>query len=559
MIEWRTDLERELLASACQRSFWHYMRLAYGLSHPENPEGGWFTAPVYKPMCDWLQGIVERWLVSMRAGRDERFFVLVDAGRNTAKSVVVTKGLTSWVHLREPNTTAVIDSVTMETSLQFADVIRNLWSGRDPFSYFTWLYGKWDGTEVWTRGRFNHKARTINRSECSVECYSVESGPIGRHPTYAVSDDLISIDKIREKGNWIELAKRHVDSFTPVLQNYSLYIIAGTPYTDSDVLTTRMREDGIREVCGHELPPEYKPYLRANGKWYMWHMPVANEDGVPLVPTRWSAAAIKEWRRRTPAEYASQGLLRPGSGEDVPLSMEQLEAMRIPRRDAPKRLTYTIHCDTAFKSRDRVGRGDDNVIEVWGHHPTNGDVFFLEAHGSNRWRIEHFQERLLSIVQRLRAEGKRIRWLTDEKTIGGKEGAWRLQLQSFFANGGMYLPPFLEINRSGDSKTARIREAAGYWVDGHVHLVEDAPGLEKLMWQMSRIGVSQKDDFADAAADVFHPEVYRPYRGEIEDHRPPEPAKPGDAIIRAPTSPWVDETRRLYDASITPPERNVIN
>lgn len=529
--QWPADLERELLAHGCYYSFWHFVRHAYGAGHLDNPEGGWLDPHVHKPFCDWLQSIVERWLADRKMQKQERWYILVDAARNTGKSVIVTKALTAWIHLRSPDTTSVIDSVTMDLSLKFADVIRKLWSAADPYALFPWLYGRWDGTDTWTRSRFDSKAKRINVSEASIECASVEVGIAGRHPSHAVTDDPITIEKLREKGNWIELSKKHVDALYPALQNYSLYIICATPYADNDVLTTVMREDGIREVHGHPLPKEYAEFIKPTGKWFMYHMPAADEDGNPLVPTRWSKAALDEWARKQPAEYASQGLLRPGSGETVPLTAEQLEKMRCRRKDAPSNLVLSIHLDTAFKSQKRVNSGDESVIEVWGHHPSNGDVYFLEGHGG-RWRVEEFTDKLVATVQRLRASGKRIKYLTDEASIGGKHGVWRKHLQSCFANADMFLPPFLEIQRAGHAKEERIREAAGYWVDGHVHLVDDAPCLPRLIWQMSRIGVSAHDDWADAAADVFHPEVYRPFTPNTGTTKPPEPRRPFDNELK---------------------------
>ena len=63
-------------------------------------------------------------------------------------------------------------------------------------------------------------------------------------------------------------------------------------------------------------------------------------------------------------------------------------------------------------------------------------------------------------------------------------------------------------------------EAAGYWAGGYVRLANNAPGLNKLIWQMARIGVSDKDDFADCASDVFHPEIYRIFRTEGREAAP---------------------------------------
>jgi len=533
-VTWPFTEERDLLADACREHFWPFVKYAFGVAR--NPDGGWLSEDVHKPLCDWLEGIAREWLAMRIQDPEghERFYVLIDAARNSGKTVIVTKAFTMWLHLQAPNLSTDIDSVTMSKAIEHVEPIKKIYEGKDSCALYCWLYGKWEGFDPWTRTRMTHRARSLNRSEASIETTSVETGMTGDHPDHLGIDDPISRDKLREAGNFVQVANTHVGALFPALKNNSLTVLCATPYVDGDVVTNAIMIDGIKEVIGHKLPPEYAACVRADGKWRMYFMPAADEEGNPLMPTCWSRARLEEYRKKYPADYAAQLCLRPGSGDAVPLTMEQIQDCIVERRDVPRNLSYTIHVDTAFKGgQDQMGMGDESVIQVWGHHPDSGDVYYVEGYGSNKWRTEDFTNKLIELVQRYRRSMRPIRWMTDEKQLGGKEGAWRVLLQSCFSAAGMWMPPFLEINRrKGPDKTRRIAETAGYWVDGHVKIVRDAPGVQPLMWQMARIGISEHDDWADAAADVFHPEVYAPYLPAVADPNPPPPSRPGDAYLQ---------------------------
>jgi hypothetical protein len=64
---------------------------------------------------------------------------------------------------------------------------------------------------------------------------------------------------------------------------------------------------------------------------------------------------------------------------------------------------------------------------------------------------------------------------------------------------------------------------------------------------MVRAGVSSHDDWADAAADVFCPEVYQPMLNPVigQADEGGHPIQPGDAILgRRITN---NEARQIYD------------
>lgn len=545
MAEWPLEVERELLADACAHNFWPFLRYAFGLSNSR--KGEWLTPEMYRPLCEWLQGIILEW-EAMRRGETpmRRFYILLDAARGSGKSMI-GKAMTMWLHLRDPDLVSVIDCATVGDSHEFAGTIKTIYEAQDPYALFSWLYGRWQGTEPWTKGRMTHAARRINRSEASLDTTGVEVGITGKHPDHLWIDDPVTLEKLNESGTWLEAAATHMLSVFPALTNDSLTFLCATPYCDGDTISNAITQDGIRTSFGYELPVEYQFHQRVDGRWDIYFMPACTEDGKTLMPHIWPQEELDRYARMSPANYAAQCLLRPGSSDLVPLTMAQVQECIIERSDLPKNLTYSIHLDTAFKDPERAGRGDESVIQVWGHHADTGNVYFMEGHGSNRWRVEQFVEKLVEITTRYRKWPKRVRWLTDEKQLGGHAGAWLAHLRSCFADAGMNLPPFLEIQRSNQrKKIVRITEAAGYWIDGHVFLLRDAPGLRQLTWQMSRIGISAHDDWADAAADVFHPQVYRPYRLEDSNAQPPQPRRPGDDVLQ--TGRLNDnDLRELYD------------
>jgi hypothetical protein len=544
---WPISLERELLADACCQHFWPFLRYAYGVSNSPPPNGVKFTADLHKPLCDWLEETIYEW-EAMRRGETpmRRFYVMLDAARGSGKSVV-GKALILWLSLRHPDLVSVIDCATVADAIEFAGTVKVIYEDKDPYALFTWLFGNWKGTEPWTKARFTHAARRINRSEASIDTTGVEVGITGKHPDFLWLDDPITIDKLREEGNWIEVANTHVIGLFPALLNDSLMFVCATPYCDGDVVSNAITQDGIRKHFGYELPPEYSFHVGPKGKWDLYYMPAAREDGVTLMPQFWPQAELDDYNRKSPTNYAAQCLLRPGSSDLVPLTMEQIQSIIIGKEALPKNLTYTIHMDTAFKDPDRAGRGDETVVQVWGHQADSGNVYFIEGYGSNKWRIEDLIEKLVELTQRYRRWPKRLRWMTDEIGVGGKAGVWLAHLRTCFADHDMHLPPFLEIRRPPNKKkVTRIIEAAGYWIDGHVFLLRDAPGLRPLMWQMARIGISAHDDWADAAADVFHPQIYRPYRGHDGD-APPPPRQPGDEILK-PGAMDDNDLRGLYDS-----------
>jgi hypothetical protein len=107
------------------------------------------------------------------------------------------------------------------------------------------------------------------------------------------------------------------------------------------------------------------------------------------------------------------------------------------------------------------------------------------------------------------------------------------------------------MTRSRTGKEVRIKQAVYAWKSGKVKLLRGAQEVESLIYEMTRIGVSKHDDMADAAADVFHPDVYMPETAILVDDPSPSNERPYDQLLWVPAGEWTgDEARTMYDETI---------
>ena len=516
-----------------------------------HPNDRWLTERLHKPVCDWLQGHVEEWERWRKKGIKKRKKIALVIPRNFGKTVICTKALSLWAHVRNPDLATCIGSEVSTKAQDFLAPIRSLLEGDDPHGWFTWLYGNWHNPDLtWNNGTIVHGARkSIGRSEPSFTTFGIEGGQTGKHPDWGVIDDPLSEEKIRDAGTWLQTVNQAIAALRPAFRTDSFFVLALTRYRDNDVIGTHVVADGVRSWTGM---PSTDPRLqvREDGEWDVYFLQSYDKEGQSIFPEMWPTEQLKAYETSRPVEFASQMMNEPGSGEHMPLTSEQIDQMWINPQDLPSQMKITIHTDTAFKSEKTVGKGDESVIEVWGHDPRgNGDVYFLEGYGNDSWRIEEFLDKLVSLVQGYKARGKRVTCITDDKLQMGKTGAYTNLLRSWFNGAGLVCPPLVELPRQGSRKINRIREAAGFWVDGHVKIVRGAPGAAKLINQMLRIGVSSFDDWADAAADVFAEQVYRPMLNVVEyDVGSGEfPVQPGDEILGRRAGMSNAEVLDIYD------------
>lgn len=547
-------------------SLWYFVRVAEGVDSymHATPRDRWLSAPLHLPLCDWLQSLILSWYHKAELGHLERFLVLVMMPRFTGKTFICTKSSTKWAALLDPNLSQMIGSESLKMAEGFLGPIKEVISGEAQFASFTWLYGNWRSRDrSWVGTEIVHAARTNTAlTEPSIRCWGAGTGITSLHPDFGWLDDPLSEDKIRNEGTWLGTVVQSIAGLIPAFRPNSFLGVALTRKRDADVAGTYLYKNGVASWTGMPCPDSriYEKWLsgplRFKGKWHVYFMqakdPLSGESVLPM----WSTQALSEYEETQPVEFAQEMMNEPGSGEHMPLTRERVEedmwihpdSLEFPNNfsDWPR----TFHFDTAFKSQKRVGKGDWSVIVRAAHCPRGtGDIIYEYAVGSNRWKHDDFLARFNELLKASYDENLRVIAVTDEAEIGGKTGLWKSVLLNSVRAANMDFPrgePIL-LNRAGKHKTIRLTEAAGFWVGGHVYLLRGGEGLSTLVNEMCRIGYSSHDDFADAAADAFCNEVYKPMllsrASEIR-----EDIRPDDELLRDPLIPRSDDHwRALHD------------
>jgi hypothetical protein len=545
---WPLAAERDLWRDKCHDSFYWFARVAWGIEWymRRNTNDAWFSPRVHKPLCDWLQLHVEDWEAGRRHKRRKKLAVIIPRG--FGKTVLITKALNAWLHVRNPDTGSMIGSEVQTKAEDFMFPIAEVLSGSDPHAWFPWLFGVWkDPDRIWTRKRFVHGARVaVSKTEPSFGTWGVDSGITGLHPDVGILDDPLSEEKIRESGTWIKTVNQSVAALRPAFRSDSLFILVCTRYRDNDVAGTFLNKnsEGVRSWTGMPTADKALEIIEV-GQWDVYFLQALDENDESILPEVHPTSQLHEYRRSHPAEFSAQMMNDPASGEHMELSGEQIDEMWIAKADLPSNLRYTMHIDVAFKTEETKGSGDESVIEVWAHDARGtGDVYYIEGYGSDSWRVEDFTTRFINLLKKYRSALNPIIAYTDEKEALGRSGTWRAYLRGACEGDGVRLPRVVECQRQGRNKLQRIREALAFWVDGHVKLVKDAPGVEFLIYQALRVGYSRHDDWVDAMADVFHQEIYKPFLLGRYD-KSPLPTSPGDDILKGRMSN--NDVRKLYD------------
>jgi len=197
-----------------------------------------------------------------------------------------------------------------------------------------------------------------------------------------------------------------------------------------------------------------------------------------------------------------------------------------------------------------------NVIAAAGHFMDGtGRCIYLGSDASDQWDTNELGAAIINSVKRWRATGARVVCMTDEAEISGKPGIWEAWLENIFRTAKVQMPTIKILNRGNKQKDDRIREAAAMWLDRRMLLLEGAPFLEDLIEQMTKIGMTEHDDFADAMADCFHREVYTAVYltgSQIRDERTnpfDDVLKPGGIGIEAmeKIAKRYDEQKAMYE------------
>jgi hypothetical protein len=270
-----------------------------------------------------------------------------------------------------------------------------------------------------------------------------------------------------------------------------------------------------------------------------------------------------------PEDFVCQYQNNPGTSEHAPLTEQQLRDLFLDYRDLRHNIPVeaaSVHLDTAFKDSLNIRRGDYSAIVPFLHDARSNGLLYLHTdliRTSNAWRSEQFTDELIKILYTLRRQLYPVKCLTDEKEMGGKVGVYRQNLLAALRGAGLRnIGRFHQFNRQGTQKRSRIRKAAALWAEGYVRiLLHREPGCQCLdnrkctHWiipqearilfnQLLRVDVVKHDDLADAAADVFMPEVWRSPTFDTYHNASEEGVgsrAPGDDQLRALSRPLTNE------------------
>jgi len=517
----------------------------------ENPMDRWLAEYPHHDFIDWLQFHILEWHSWRSAGVKRRKKLLAILPRFSGKTFMCTRTTNLWFPLLDRDLSLFIGSETHRKAMEwFAPIPEILKGGGGTYPWFSWLYGTWyDKDRAWEKAKIVHAYR-LNTAipQPSYGTWGVEGGIVGYHPDGGWLDDPLSESKIAESGTWIETVVRAVAQLTPAFRTDSIFGMALTRKADNDVAGKVIEKEGIKSWTGHPSNDiRYK--VKPTGQWDIYHLQARDPETRQSILPQWTTQALDDYEGSDPSGFAGEMMNTPGTGEHMPLDIDDVEKLWVNLDEIPERMTVTFHFDTSFKNAKRIQEGDWNVITVGGHDPTgNGTVYFLEGVGSKRWDVNEFLRQLIILIQKYQAAGHRIYGMTDEQETGGKTGAWKALLTNYFHGHGIPLPRLFYQKRGSKAKIARIVDAAAFWADGHVKLVRGATNVELLVDQMLRIGKSSHDDWADAFSDVFADEIYRPMKLLKGAPKKNMPYRPGDEYLKSGYNPkTADETRDLYD------------
>jgi len=518
---WPLEDERELWADICQKDFWWFCVVGMGMDHFPKAHR-WFHEYIQRPLCDWYQSYVEQWLVARDSrGEPHQTCLMVLVPREYAKTSIISQAGQLWLHVRDPDIATAIGSETTALAQKIFSTFKTIISGKDKNAWFTWLYGNWyDKSRKWRDEFIVHGARNATaRHDYSVNTWGVATGLLGAHPDALFFDDPISYDAIAADSQWLDKVNAHVATLLPVQRADALLVWVGTRYGDNDHFGRQFELNGMASLTG--MPhPTVAP--KEGGKWNVYYLSARDRDdttkfakGRPTFPEQWPEWRLLEAERTDPQKYASQLLNDPTLSEHNPLQMHQVNDCWVDEQNVPYNiLHYSMHFDLAFKMPGRQNRGDENVIEIWGHQLGTGIVWYIEGYGSNVWRAEDFYKKAGELIESYYHKKRKIFVVTAELEVGGLKGQVNHSLMNECKERNVPCPRYEMLSRAGKEKGARMIQPCGFWVNGFVRLRRGAPGVDKLVKQMTTIqsilAGGGHDDWADCAADAFHPKVYRP-------------------------------------------------
>lgn len=520
---WPRKSQRDFWRSVCSPqsrhpdSLYWYMKKIHGMDNfmRANPTKQWFVPSVHKPYCRWKQNHYYRFFDAYKSGAPCRVRLMTAVPRGYLKSTI-EKGTLMWSHLENPGLASYLGSSDDPLAQELFSSIPKIYKGEDEYATYHLHYGNWfDSTRQITKSSFVHAARkNTARQEPSFKTFSIKTGFKGHHPDISVMDDPVDREKLRDEGS-IHLAdaNQSVVNARWAMPQCSIQELVGSRYHDDDPQGHYQRLEGVKSWSGHPLwDPEVK--ITPTGEWDVYHLAARDPDtNQTIAPEINTTEDLDKAETANSLEFWNQMMNQPARGDHMGLDFKILEAEILVNLEHVPPGYYIIVVDTAFKDFKKMQQGGcESVFLIFkrDNRPSHADYYYMEGYGSRTDRIEDFTTQVVMKIQEYNKMGRRIALITDERSPG-KTGAWFHYLQERCHSVGTLMPPTKELVRGGDKrnkKIQRIRVAAGFWAAGRVKIVRGAPGARELMSQMARFEVSKLIDRADAAADIFHPDVY---------------------------------------------------
>lgn len=535
---WDVDSEVQLLRHFARTNFWFFFLHVFGAG--DNSKGQlWIEESIHRPLCEWFQFHVDDWFARRAKGIREKKHLAVLIPRGMGKTTMVTQAGQLWLHLRDPEMSSFTSCESTALASKILDGMKAVLEGSDPTSLFARLFGNWGANaRSWSAKQATHSARkNTSRKDPSLGVFSVETSIVGAHPDAIFYDDPISYERLTTDANWLDTVNSQLTSLIPVLQVDGLMVMVGTRYDDMDQFGRCFADDGVKSLVGM---PTDSVVVDTDGVWDVYFLSARDKEGKPISSKTWPEHELKKYEKRDPLRYAAQVLNDPSLSESNPITREMLEKECVVKSDDVPWgvMSYAICCDTAFWDGKSKARKDETCCIVLGYpRDYSGDVYHIESYGSNLWRGEDLANRLVSIVQRYRKQGRRVKAITDEVTMSGKKGTWEANLRNYFADVGERMPQFIEFQRGGSNKKiTRIVSAIQYAVHGHFKFVENSPGMKELIDQMVKIEQMKHNpripnDRVDAWSDGFQAELYVPMRTQKFTGRQKPPWEHGSELF----------------------------
>lgn len=293
-------------------------------------DDGWFD-PVHENLCDFLQ-----YHISQAQLKQEDARICITMPRGSLKSTIVTKYLSAWLAIRDPNIRILVASNSYINATKKLEDIKGLFESHQ---IFTKLFPELLPTKknIWTAS-----SATINRPmqfpESTFEAAGMGTKKTGSHYNVILEDDTTapdisdmtaeltapSLQDIDQAVGWHKQANNLL-----VPKGTRIRIIVSTRWADFDLIQ----------------------YVRENEKYLFFDMPALNEKGEANFSMFYSKEKLKDIESQIgPYMFSCLYLNRPMDASKRKFQKEWFSY--ITKNELPIGGTYSVAVDPAISEKD---------------------------------------------------------------------------------------------------------------------------------------------------------------------------------------------------------------